>query len=761
MQKFSSRNLRLNHLPLSLGMLLFLAAYTYGILFLAPYPGFYSDPATGEIMELYGPESSALQKGDIIESVGSISLEDLLADRNLNPFQGVERGATIQIVVTRNGEPLTVDWVYPGFTWDEFPAHFFNIWWLSYLFWAIGAYTQLSMRPKDSRWRLFVAMNYLLALFIMFGAVSSFRILWSAILLRAAAWFLPPVYLHFHWNFPAPLKPLPRWLLVLIYAACSVAAIGELFQLLPRTSYFWAVVLAFAGSILLLICHYIFQREYRRDVRFLAAAAFLSMFFAILIGVSGSNGSIPQSGPLAFFALPILPGAYFYVLYQRRLGGLELRTNRAVSLYLFLLLLAGIFSLVLGYSNLIDIRRETIVFATMLIAVFAAGLGALVFPAFQTFVDRRMLGVKIPSERLTETFSARIIASDTLDDLMNLLGDEVFPSLFVRQYVLVRNSNPSAQVMLSYGVTSDEVREEALTEWLASFSTLRLRSVQADGLNRQRGIDPPFDWVRLVLPLQVGPDLIGVWLLGRRDPDDHYPQAEFPILRSLADQTAIALSNIIQTERLKAMYHANITRYEEERNRLGRDLHDSVLNEMAVILDKHQELSQVPGFEESYKRLIQQIREIVSDLRPPSLMYGLKFALEGLADHLSERHHDKPRIRAEIRMDGMCRYPEIVENYLYRIVQEACENALKYSRANSITITGELREGEIRLDVVDDGIGFTAEINLPLDDMVANKHYGLAGMHERADLIGAVVRITSKPVKGTQIHVSWGVKKTI
>lgn len=761
MQKLSSQNRHLGDLPLSVGMLLFLLAYTYGVLFLAPYPGFYLNPGTGEIIELYASESTALQAGDVVERVGSISREELRAHRTLSLFQGIEPGDTIEILVTRNGEPLIVEWTYPGFTWEEFPAHLINIWWLAYMFWAIGAFTQLFMRPRDARWRLFIAMNYLLALFIMFGAVSSHRILGSSILLRVVAWLLLPVYLHFHWIFPAPLKQLPRWLFALIYAVCLVIAIGELFQRIPRSSYFLAVVVAFAGSILLLICHYIAQREYRRDVRFLAAAATLSMFFAILIGISGGIGQVPQNGPYALLALPILPGAYFYVLYQRQLGGLELRTNRAVSLYLFLLLLMGIFSLALGYSGLIDIRRETIVFVVMLIAVFAAGLGALAFPLFQILVDRKMLGVKIHSERLAETFSARIISSDTLEDLMRLLGDEVFPSLFVRQYAMIRISNPSAQVMLSAGVTKDEVREEALTQWFASFSTLRLRSTQTGSLNRQLENDPPFEWVRLALPLQVGPDLIGVWLLGRRDPDDHYPQAELPILRSLANQTAIALSNIIQTERLKAMYRANTNRYEEERNRLGRDLHDSVLNEMAAILIKHEELSQLSGFTESYSGLIQRLREIVSDLRPPSLMYGLKFALEGLADNLSARSHDKIRIGAEIRSDAVCRYPEVVENYIYRIVQEACENALKYARANSIIISGELREDEINLAVTDDGIGFAVEINLPLDDLLVNKHYGLAGMFERADLIGAVTRINSKPGEGTQIRVAWGVKKSI
>lgn len=747
MQKPSSRNWRLNDIPLSLGVFLFLLAYTYGILFLTPYPGFYFNPTNGEILTIYEPGPSPLQVRDVIESIGSISMDDFHKNRNLNIFQDIEPGETVEITVIRNGETLIVPWVYPGFRWSEFINHSINSWWLAYIFWAIGTWTQLSMRPTDARWRLFVAMNYLMALFIMLGSVSSFQIMWSATLLRVVAWLLLPVYLHFHWIFPTPLKLLPRWFQALLYIVCFVFAAGELFQLLPRTSYFLAVALAFVGSIFFLICHFIFQRDHRREVRFLAVAAFLSMLLAILIGISGGSGNIPQSGPIALFALPILPVAYFYILYRHRLGGLELRTNRTISIYLFLLLLGTALLFALGYSDLIDIPPEAIVFATMVIAVFSAGIGILTFPAFQAFVERRIFGVKIPSQRLAENFSARIITSDTLADLTKLLSDEVFPSLLIRQFAVVRNLNPSAQVMSSDGVTSEQVREDALTKWFASSST--------------GDLIPSFEWVHLVLPLQVGSDLIGVWLLGRRDPDDHYPQAELPILQSLANQTAVALSNIIQTERLKAMYHANINRYEQERLRLAHDLHDSVLNEMAGILIKQEGLSQLPGFEESYNRLIERVREIVSDLRPPMLAYGLKFALEGLADNLSERNHDKIRSLVEIQMDGMCRYPEVVENNLYRIVQEACENALKYSHANSITVIGDLREEEINIEVVDDGIGFTAEINLPLDDMVANRHFGLAGMLERADLIGAVVRINSKPGQGTQIRVSWGMKKSI
>ena len=137
------------------------------------------------------------------------------------------------------------------------------------------------------------------------------------------------------------------------------------------------------------------------------------------------------------------------------------------------------------------------------------------------------------------------------------------------------------------------------------------------------------------------------------------------------------------------------------------------------------------------------------------LGYGLKFALDGLADNLSERNHDKVEFVSNIDMDGERRYPEIVEHNLYRIVQEACENASKYAQAKSIMITGELSSNRIDIKVTDDGVGFKEEVSLKLDEMLNNNHFGLAGMHERADLIGAVIKIDSKSGLGTQIQVLW------
>ena len=72
-----------------------------------------------------------------------------------------------------------------------------------------------------------------------------------------------------------------------------------------------------------------------------------------------------------------------------------------------------------------------------------------------------------------------------------------------------------------------------------------------------------------------------------------------------------------------------------------------------------------------------------------------------------------------------------MENNLYRIVQEACENSLRYAHSKKIILFGRLSQKEFEIRVEDDGMGLNPEISLNLNDLLANKHFGLAGMHER------------------------------
>jgi two-component system sensor histidine kinase DegS len=119
-----------------------------------------------------------------------------------------------------------------------------------------------------------------------------------------------------------------------------------------------------------------------------------------------------------------------------------------------------------------------------------------------------------------------------------------------------------------------------------------------------------------------------------------------------------------------------------------------------------------------------------------------------------ERSKDTIQIIVDLQSDGS-RYPEKIELHLFRIVQEACENVLRHAKAKNITISGHLLSQEIDLSLSDDGIGFDAGENLQLDALIINRHFGLAGMVERAAIIGADVRIESKQGKGTKIQITW------
>ncbi|MBE0670788.1 MAG: hypothetical protein IH588_09385, partial [Anaerolineales bacterium] len=265
---------------------------------------------------------------------------------------------------------------------------------------------------------------------------------------------------------------------------------------------------------------------------------------------------------------------------------------------------------------------------------------------------------------------------------------------------------------------------------------------------------PHGDWVRLILPLKAGDSFIGFWLLGRRDPDDLYPQAEIPILQSIANQTAIALSNILHAEQVRKLFQLDVERYEQDRLSLALDLHDSILNQLAAFRNNLGEITLSPKLQSSYEEITHRLREIVSELRPPMLMYGLKPAIIELADNLMQRSGDKVKIAVDLEA-GEERVPAHIEQHLFRIAQEACENSLRHAEAKSISIYGSLTPAKVDLNIQDDGKGFDADSKLELDNLLANHHFGLSGMIERAFLIGAAINIHSNPSAGTRIHLTW------
>lgn len=764
MQKNIFHRWQITELPYSALTLALLLFFTYGIFIRAPYIGFYFNPADGRILQIFTPSESlwedilkysfnpgaplpandsskSLQLGDILIKAGDVSWQDYHENRRQGLFNDVKGGETVDIIVNRNGKEVTVPWKIPGFNQLEFFSRFFNVWWLAYIFWFFGFTSQIFVRPKDTRWRLLVASNYLTGLWVILGVLSARQLWESSILLHAVTWSLLPIYLHFHWLFPKPLRPAPKPAIVILYAASIPLILGELFQIFPKTLYAAGFLLMLIGSVVLQVTHFTRHREQRREVGFVAIAILLAMLPSAVLSISGSAGTIPQTAIFGLLTLPFMPLAYLFIIYRNQLGGLEMRANRFVSLYAFLIILSTILIILITPVISLQIPGNISVLFALSTAIFTAFVSILIFPVFQAFMEKRFLGIELPYQHLQETYSDRITSSTSLSSLLQLLNDEVFPSLLVRQFAFMQVSNGNPKALLTRNINPEQLPDENIMNELASQVGKYLPKISPDS-----------GWVRLVLPLKVGDSFIGFWLLGRRDPDDLYPQAETPILQSLANQTAIALSNILHAEQLRKMYQSDIERYEKERMRLALELHDSILNELAILRTNLDETNLSPKFQTSYEELARRLREIVSDLRPPMLMYGLIPAIEELADNLMERSGDKIKIKVDMRT-GDERLPQNIEQHLFRIVQEACENALRHAQAKNIVISGTLAHQRISMIIEDDGAGFDTPQGL--SSLIINQHFGLAGMVERTHLIGAEINIQSRLNTGTKIRITW------
>ncbi len=218
-------------------------------------------------------------------------------------------------------------------------------------------------------------------------------------------------------------------------------------------------------------------------------------------------------------------------------------------------------------------------------------------------------------------------------------------------------------------------------------------------------------------------------------------------LEAVADQAAIAVENaLLFTE-------AGGKAVLEERQRLARELHDSVSQALygialgaktaRTLLDQAPDratdpLDYVLSLAEAG---LAEMRALIFELRPESLeTEGLAVALEKQAAALRARH--------EIEVEAsLCEEPEAspgAKETVYRIAQEALHNIVKHACANRVEIKMECDPKRITLAVSDDGVGFDARDEFP-------GHLGLRSMRERASRLGGTLRVQTAPGGGTRI----------
>ena len=192
---------------------------------------------------------------------------------------------------------------------------------------------------------------------------------------------------------------------------------------------------------------------------------------------------------------------------------------------------------------------------------------------------------------------------------------------------------------------------------------------------------------------------------------------------------------------------------EAERTSLARFMHDEVLGELGEIVRQPSDR----GVDTAViQKIIERVRSRIYMMRSPMLEYGLSMALEDLADlHEEKASSSEAGFEFSYQLDASpVRFDAEVETQIFRIVQQACKNAVDHSEASLITCKGEIRKGLIDITVEDNGKGFDYEAEVK-GSLALKKHYGMIGMEERCRIIGADLDIFSAPGKGTRVRVHW------
>jgi two-component system nitrate/nitrite sensor histidine kinase NarX len=280
--------------------------------------------------------------------------------------------------------------------------------------------------------------------------------------------------------------------------------------------------------------------------------------------------------------------------------------------------------------------------------------------------------------------------------------------------------------------------------WKSVLSSGQSLSLENVALNKRE------KWTTLLaLPLAWHAETpAGMLVLGSRS-NQTFAQRQ-ALLEALASQAALLIQNaslVVQVE-----YQAVV----DERTRLAREIHDGLAQTLAFLKIQAAQMQNYLAdgkldrltntLQANYRTLSDaylDARQAIDNLRRmPSA------SLQGWVRDVAEDFEHSAGVKVDLsKFELKIAFPPIVQAQLIRIVQEALNNVRKHARAQMVEIVGRQDGDQVLIQVRDDGLGFSPEL------VDSSLRYGLRGMQERAEMIGADFQITSQPGRGTNVSL--------
>jgi len=387
----------------------------------------------------------------------------------------------------------------------------------------------------------------------------------------------------------------------------------------------------------------------------------------------------------------------------------------------------------------------------ILVWAFRKGQGWWRLLFFKSSLDHGVLSAK---------YGRQLTTSTTPAEIAQVLTQEIPTELGASRSVLLLIADTQLR-----SVGDDDLALpifHAAVRWVtASGGAQKSNRGRLQALIEQGRID--LSWTRVWVPLMRGASLKGLWLLGERQSDGPYSTEDLQWLTSLAREAAATLEamKFAEQERqvaseMRALYRQLIIAREDERGRLSRELHDGVLQDLCAVVRDIKTLQKNTGLDEEFldhlvdvsNDTVQDLRAICNDLRPPLLKHDIATALDILIHELDMRSPAPVHIQIST-LENELRLPDDKALTIFRITQEATNNAIQHAEASEISVRLTEYPDKLRLTITDDGRGIVG--GLGSARFVSAGHYGIAGMRERAAMVGGNLEVQSSLDYGTVV----------
>lgn len=769
----------------SLTLILYTNIYLWAFL---PFTDFEFNWQPDSKLHVYGGfdeealSATLLQEGDLI-----IAIDGKPVNR-AGTIYSVSRKDVYEFIVDRGGETLILDVPFPSnpgalATSMRLPSGI-----LSIVTWLV-AVVVLHFAYQENHQALHLGYQFLLMSVFTIG-------IQGALLNVPGAWLLGPplmtvagvgwIYLGFIPR-SGPLGPKVHQVFKLLYVAATAFALTSIFEnlfLFPRSTSFEEMIglslydlgLTVLGTGLLSTFIILTIRAIRIPKSYAKQQLIILLFFiglgilpAVLLTFLPNSlfGVILLPFPISLSLLILVPAGYFFVIYRRGYLGLDLLFGRILPLITLAVVVMAIYGAALyifGLGALWDLglQSDSILSATVTFLPVLVVALFLTEKRVNNFINRLLFGLQATQTEIIPQFTNAISLNPEFSTIQNIV-QQIAKGFNVNYATLVLSNEQGYLTPIVRFNKNDwrPIHVEELTKFNQPLIRSAVRTAQSKG-------HPLFDsvsWIELLLPVVVRNEQIGFLAMSRPAPDGYYNAKQISFLAQVTDIIAVGSVAISRYESTRLLLKRLSKAQRTERRKIASQIHDRPLQDIDQTAEKISDIADeayhIPPEKISRNlkeqvvqldRVSDELRQIMTDLFPPSIELGLTMVIRDITREFREGHDLD--IELQIQVPESRYFPTEISMIVYQVMTEALNNVVKHAHSTDVCVSLTQPDSTLTLTVADQGKG----CNLPTDfssdaEFLQRHHFGIVLMMEAAQEIGGTLSVKNNVPRGTIVNL--------